>query len=105
MGCITANIGSKRGCLSATVSRVGNGLKANVGIVDDGLIAVIGRVGNGLKANIGIVCSVSTKIYVRFKEGKLTWNGVDNNKGVIKFNTIFASGDWSLNEVQIEELL
>lgn len=87
MGCITANIGSKEGCLSARISRVGNtlnanigladerlvatisrlsgGLKANIGIVDESLIATIGRIGGNLKANVGIICTPNSEIYLR----------------------------------------
>lgn len=94
MGCITANIGSKGGCLSARISRVSNtlnaniglanerlvatisrlsgGLKANIGIVDESLIATIGRIGGNLKANVGIICTPNTDVYL-FVEPEVIW--------------------------------
>ena len=94
MGCITTNIGSNGGCLSARISRVGNalnanigltdehliatvsiiggGLKANIGIVDECLVATIGRIGGNLKANVGIICTPNTNVYL-FVEPEVIW--------------------------------
>lgn len=94
MGCITANIGSKGGCLSARISRVGNalnanigltderliatvsiigeGLKTNIGIVDEYLVATISRIGGNLKANVGIICTPNTDVYL-FVEPEVIW--------------------------------
>jgi hypothetical protein len=94
MSCITTNIGSNGGCLSARISRVGNtlnanigladehiiatisrvseGLKANIGIVDESLIATISRIGGNLKANVGIICTPNTNAYL-FVEPEVIW--------------------------------
>lgn len=72
MGCITANIGSKGGCLSARISRVGNTLNANIGLADEHLVATISRVGGNLKANVGIICTPNTYAYL-FVEPEVIW--------------------------------
>ena len=48
---------------------------------------------------------VSLGEFVRFALDTLQWIGVDNNVGVVKYNTLFASSDWSLEEIEIEEIL
>lgn len=53
----------------------------------------------------GIVCTVAGDYILRFEKAILTWDGADNREGVIKYNTLTASGAWSLEEIQIEELL
>lgn len=51
------------------------------------------------------ICSLNSDTYIRFKENMLSWYGEDNNKGVVKYNTLYVSEKWSLKEIQIEELL
>lgn len=64
MGCITSNIASTGGCLSARISRVGNTLNANIGLADEHLVATISRIGGNLKANVGIICTPNTNTYL-----------------------------------------
>lgn len=52
-----------------------------------------------------IVCAIGSEAVIRFTLSGLRWNGADNNAGVTKYNTLISSGDWSLEEVEIEELL
>lgn len=49
--------------------------------------------------------SVSNDVFVRFAQSSLVWLDEDNKVGVVKYNTLVASGSWSLEEVEIEELL
>ena len=56
-----------------------------------------------LKVDFGVVCNVGGDYILRFEQAVLTWNADD--VGVIKYNTLFASGEWSLEEIEIEELL
>lgn len=58
-----------------------------------------------LAVDFGIVCTVGGDYVLRFEQAVLTWKQEDNREGVVKYNTLIASGDWSLEEVQVEELL
>lgn len=93
------------GCLSGSITRVGQGLSGSVSRIGAELCGSITRVGQGLSGSVTLVCSLNKDAYIRFKEGFITWYGTDNDAGVIKYNTLIASGDWSLEEVEIEELL
>lgn len=93
MGCVTANIGSTGGCLTAKISRVGKGIKANVQLADEHLIATINRVGKGLKANIGLICTPNSEAYIKvtpevlwfFKENEnLNVDVMSNIKWIVK---------------------
>lgn len=62
--------------------------------------------GSHLKVTCGIICSINNYDYiVRFEKTTLVWLDEDNKVGVVKYNTLVASGSWSLEEVEIEELL
>lgn len=98
------------GCLSVFANRIGNDLSVSafrVGYEDGkGEFRVSAkRIGGELKVTCGIVCSINADFYIRFKDDKVVWYGNDNNEGIVKYNTLIASGDWSLEEVEIEELL
>lgn len=49
--------------------------------------------------------TASNDVFVRFAQSSLVWLDEDNKVGVVKYNTLVASGSWSLEEVEIEELL
>lgn len=98
------------GCLSVFANRIGDGLSVSafrVGYEDgkEEFRVSAKRIGGELKVTCGIVCSINTDFYIRFEDDKVVWYGADNNEGVIKYNTLIASGVWSLEEVEIEELL
>lgn len=93
------------GCLQGSIDRVSVGLSGGVQRISEELQGEISRVSGGIVGYISLVCTVSRDAYIRFKDGFITWYGTDNDDGVIKYNTLIASGDWSLEEVEIEELL
>jgi hypothetical protein len=93
------------GCLSGSLLRHVDGLKGSILLMGESLSGSLLRHGDGLRGSLSMVCSVNKDAYIRFKDGFITWYGTDNNDGVIKYNTLIASGDWSLEEVEIEELL
>ena len=93
------------GCLSGSLIRHGDGLKGSILLMGESLSGSLIRHGDGLRGNLSMVCSVNKEAYIRFEEGFITWYGTDNDDGVIKYNTLIASGDWLLEEVEIEELL
>lgn len=93
------------GCLSGSLLRHGDVLKGSILLMGESLSGSLLRHGDRLRGSLSMVCSVNKDAYIRFKEDFITWYGTDNNDGVIKYNTLIASGDWSLEEVEIEELL
>lgn len=58
-----------------------------------------------LQVRVATICGVNSDVVLRFDYDKLTWMDDDNREGVIKYNILTASSDWSLEEVIIEELL
>lgn len=52
-----------------------------------------------------IICTVTALYFLYFKEKSIKWQKKDNNEGSIKYNTLIASDSWSLEEIEIEELL
>lgn len=70
-----------------------------------GVIVLNVVIGNRLSGSCGLVCSIPEELAIRFAKSNLTWEGETNNEGVILYNTLIATGDWSLEELKIEELL
>ena len=57
------------------------------------------------QVKIGMVCSIPDKWAIRFVKAGLVWEGDTNEAGVILYNTLISTDEWSLEEVVIEELL
>ena len=93
------------GCLVGEVTRVSEGLQMGVGRIGTNLQLSANRVSEGLRIDVGLICSVGDVYIIRFDKESLVWLGADNREGVTKYNTLTASGAWSLEEVEIEELL
>ena len=114
MGCLTANISrassallpsiTKGEALRGGASRYGEVLDVDVAVLLS-LSATTARHGEALSAKVGVVCSVPEELAIRFAKNKLVWEGDTNNEGVIMYNTLIATGEWSLEEITIEELL
>ena len=64
MSCLSANINGK-GCLSASVSRIGGGLECAVTPLGSKLMATASKLNGGLKVNIGLICAPNTEVYLR----------------------------------------
>ena len=91
------------GCLNVNVNRIGEGLHFGVGRIGNGIKVNTHRIGEGLKVNVSLICTVGTQHRILWSEQYLNW--LNNEVGVIKYNYLTATGDWSLEEVIIEELL
>lgn len=63
------------------------------------------RIDTPIEVTCSTICDVGIGEFVRFALSSLSWVGDDNNEGVTKYNTLISSGAWSLEEVEIEELL
>ena len=60
---------------------------------------------NRVTVESSIACVVSESSEIYFAQPLLVWNMGENKVGVIKYNTLTASGRWTLEEIKIEELL
>lgn len=61
--------------------------------------------GNRVIVESSIACVVSESSEIYFAQPLLVWKMGENKVGVIKYNTLTASGRWTLEEIEIEELL
>lgn len=105
MSCLSIIIERLGKCLDLIVERIG-GIAVNISRYDAPMVTTITDVGNHLKVSCGIVCNVNNSEYIiRFEKATLFWNASDNRVGTTKYNTLVASGDWTLEEIVIEELL
>lgn len=93
------------GCLVGNVTRVSEGLRMGVSRIGTNLQLSANRASEGLRMGVGLVCSAGDVYIISFEKDSLLWLGADNREGVTKYNTLTASGSWSLEEVEIEELL
>lgn len=93
------------GCLQISAHRVGESLKMTANRYGEALQISAHRVGEKLKISASLVCLAGGEDFIRFEIPTLSWIGADNMAGVIKYNTLIASGEWLLEEVKIEELL
>ena len=89
--------------LTGKINRIGSDLRGGINRIGSDLRGGIDLIGERL---LGKLCvHTEQKPYILFAEDKLFWGDSDNQAGVIKYNTLFASGAWSLEEIEIEELL
>lgn len=96
MGCVITNISSQRLDPDMAVESKRIGIE----------ITVSSQISETLpKVTSSIVCNVGVGEFVKWALESLQWLGEDNQVGVTKYNTLIASGEWSLEEVIIEELL
>jgi hypothetical protein len=102
--------------LDVEVTRPSPSLQVLTGLVDkldvfvnkaqDNLRVRISEASTHLHISCGVVCAINdTEYIIRFEKATLLWEENDNREGVTKYNTLIASGKWSLEEIEIEELL
>lgn len=123
MGCLNINISSippisvdvtAIPSISVNATPIGNpiacsitykNLLAYIKNISESIRVFIKRTTEPLKVRVATICDVNNEVILRFDYDKLTWLDDDNREGVIKYNILTASSDWSLEEVIIEELL
>lgn len=106
MPCLQVSIRRIRDIPNSDISILTPRLQVGVTRKSPPLIVDAQDMGSHLKVTCGIICSINNYDYiVRFEKTTLVWNEIDNKVGVVKYNTLVASGSWSLEEVEIEELL
>ena len=96
MGCVIANVKCQR--LDAPIFAYG--LRLDAPIFAYGL-----RLDSPIKVTCSIICDIGVGEFIRFALSTLQWVEDDNAVGVVKYNELIASGEWSLEEITIEELL
>lgn len=79
--------------LTASIATANNALHGSIS-VNAGIVGVISE-----------ICLAKGDYVIRWAKPLLEWAGDDNREGVIKYNILTASSDWSLEEIIIEELL
>lgn len=98
MGCVIADIECRR--LDTPIDVDG------VARLDTPITAAyVGRLDVPIEVTCSIICDVGIGEFVRFALSSLQWLDDDNREGVTQYNTLTASGDWSLEDIEIEELL
>lgn len=112
MGCVAVNIAIACSSILPTITSLDiikaevnaeSHLSAHVECVDE--LSAHAQAGERLQAKVGIVCSIPEEWVIRFAKDKLVWDGDTNQEGVILYNTLISTGEWSLEEITIEELL
>ena len=113
MGCLIANI-TKEQTLSSPRTHIKEKVDAKVDIATLLLeafvkaqqrIAASTFIGERIQAKVGVVCSVPNKFILLFTKKGLKWEGETNNEGVVLYNTLISTGEWTLEEIVLEELL
>lgn len=114
MSCISVNVALASEPLRVNVTPIGSPLEVDISClnwfvrVEDvspkANVKVI-LLTKPLQVRVATICGVNSDVVLRFDYDKLTWLDDDNREGVIKYNILTASSDWSLEEVIIEELL
>lgn len=97
-------MGNNIGCVSIEVYPIGKPLDIECYRLGDIAELSVYPIGKPLTIECFRVCTIPST-FIRFKDNLLSWYGTDNNEGVIKYNILTASGEWSLEEVEVEELL
>lgn len=117
MSCITVNIKKVNDSLNASCKNIGGINNIKISLIDIIDIKVkTEKIGEDLMINIinispvinvtyGITCSISNIKVIKFNHANLVWEGDLNKEGVILYNTLISTDDWSLEEIEIEELL
>lgn len=96
MGCVIANV---------KCSRLDVPIEVVTTRIDTPIFAKSIRLDVPIEVTCSIICDIGVGEFIRFALSTLQWIGDDNAEGVVKYNKLTASGDWSLEEVEIEEML
>ena len=113
MGCLSARITKGRTLAIPNVDLTKK-IDANIGIAAALIKAVVKvqqrvvastSVGERVQAKVGMICSIPEKFVIFFTKKGLRWEGETNQEGVILYNTLAVTGEWSMEEIEYEELL
>lgn len=118
MSCLVVSIHRKDENINTLITKIGDPFTVECTYNNLEISPIIHKVGESLNVttekknpilNIrcSILCSVRTEdnLYIKWSLDKLRWTEEENKEGTVKYNTLTSSGEWSLKEVTIEELL
>lgn len=104
MSCLTVNVHKINDSLIASLRNLG-GIAVGTYRIGADIVATTNIATPRINIKCGIICSIPESMVIRFAKSKLSWDGELNNNGVVLYNTLTATGEWSLEEIVIEELL
>ena len=90
------------GCLKVITNRIGDGIHAHSARVGESIQILADRIG-GMSVSCGLVCTVNSQDKILWSDKFLVW--LNTEVGIVKYNSIISTKDWTLEEVNIEELL
>lgn len=90
------------GCLKVITNRIGDGIQAHSARVGEGIQILADRIG-GMSVICGLVCTINSQDKILWSDKYLVW--LNSEVGIVKYNSIISTKDWTLEEVNIEELL
>lgn len=90
------------GCLKVITNRIGDGIHAHYARVGEGIQIHADRIG-GMSVICGLVCTINSQDKILWSDKYLVW--LNSEVGIVKYNSIISTKDWTLEEVNIEELL
>lgn len=90
------------GCLKVITNRIGDGIQAHSARVGEGIQILSDRIG-GMSVICGLVCTINSQDKILWSDKYLVW--LNSEVGIVKYNSIISTKDWTLEEVNIEELL
>lgn len=102
--------------IQSTVSTLSTDIKLSVKAIKESIQSTVITIPKLLKCSVipfrtrlnmtvQLICTANYVEVLEWAKKVLYWDSNDNVVGTIKYNTLTASGDWSIEEVIIEELL
>lgn len=99
------NTNMECGCFNGSVGVIPTDIKGYMGIIPTQILGFVDVINTQIVGSVGIICTPNTEVILRFEQANLFWEKDENVVGFTKFNLLTASGNWSLEEIEIEELL
>lgn len=102
--------------IQATVSTLSTDIKLSVKAIKESIQSTVTTIPKLLKCSVipfrtrlnmtvQLICTANYVEVLEWAKNVLHWDSNDNVVGTIKYNTLTASDDWSIEEVIVEELL
>lgn len=102
--------------IQTNVSTLSNGISSSIETIKESIKTTVTTAPKQLKSNVTpiktkinmlvkLICTANYLEVIEWAKSVLQWDSEDNVVGTIKYNTLIASDDWTIEEVTIEELL
>jgi hypothetical protein len=103
--CIEARVSVLNGCINTRTSLIKTFISTSIEVLNTSFKSKITPLNDGISVSCGIVCSIFDPTIIKFTNDKLVWLDEENMAGIIKYNTLKSLKEWTLEEIEIEELL